>query len=919
MTSEELKIKVSLETSRLKQELRLLKQSFKELKIDSKNKRESDELANSLEKVEKTLKDIDRLESGNKLANDLDKAKKKAIEVKQAVGEIGTGKHISVGGGGSDMGADFAQMEETLSAIKNLSIAELFTQIGDSTIHLGGSVKHLKTAFTELKDGISLALHSINPFSKFAKQNDVGKGLGDALAHAGEGADNFKMHIGNAKKEFAAFTSSIPKGVAAAAAAIAVLVTAIAAVKNAITQAQQAAQIAFSAEKIGMTTEAYSEWGYVITQLGGEIDDLTDYVRTLSAAQNDVRSGAEDWVAAFEKLGMSQEEVANMSQSEMFARTITGLQNLESEVERVSLAYKIFGEDDGAKVTTLLHTNSAETERMINNFYLLGGVMSNELTTNSKILTGSLNNMRVAWQGLRNTLAEVFLPVIIPVVQWLVKAVAVVNMFIRAMFGKDLTPASKNMDNVTNSYSGYTNAAEKASTATDNVTKSIEKLKRQTMGFDELNKLTDNSYASSNSGNDSGVSQLPTGGTTGGGLNLPTTEDLGLNGISEWIAKNKTIIQDMTAILLTFGGATLAVLCFLHGNIAGGIAGLALMGIGIMAGSGDEGTWARLAGHIQGVWESLKTWFNANVKPVFTKEWWANLFDKVKEGASEKLEAVKTAISDKWEAIKEWFNTNIKPKFTKEYWLGIWNGIKDGAAEMWENFKDSDIMKFINSVKDKAVTLTATFKEKGAEIGTKIQNAWNTVKTKAAELTATFKEKGAQIRANAYNAWGRIKTKTATLTAKFKQTGAYTKINNAWNKFKTKSSTLTVKFKDAFTSAIKRAWNGLVTAINKAIGTINKIPGVNISKLPKLATGGITNGPTPAVIGEAGREAVLPLERNTGWMDTLADKIAARGGNNGSAPTKVVLSVDGKELGWATINNINSITRQTGGLQLQLV
>ena len=49
-------------------------------------------------------------------------------------------------------------------------------------------------------------------------------------------------------------------------------------------------------------------------------------------------------------------------------------------------------------------------------------------------------------------------------------------------------------------------------------------------------------------------------------------------------------------------------------------------------------------------------------------------------------------------------------------------------------------------------------------------------------------------------------------------------------------------------------------------------------------------------------------------MDTLADKIAAR--NQG--PTKIVLKVGEKELGWATINSINNITQQTGGLQLKI-
>lgn len=50
------------------------------------------------------------------------------------------------------------------------------------------------------------------------------------------------------------------------------------------------------------------------------------------------------------------------------------------------------------------------------------------------------------------------------------------------------------------------------------------------------------------------------------------------------------------------------------------------------------------------------------------------------------------------------------------------------------------------------------------------------------------------------------------------------------------------------------------------------IPNVN---LPRLANGGITTGSTLANIGEAGREAVLPLENNLSYMKPLAEMIAS--------------------------------------------
>ena len=92
--------------------------------------------------------------------------------------------------------------------------------------------------------------------------------------------------------------------------------------------------------------------------------------------------------------------------------------------------------------------------------------------------------------------------------------------------------------------------------------------------------------------------------------------------------------------------------------------------------------------------------------------------------------------------------------------------------------------------------------------------------------------------------------------------------------------------------------NGFIKGINFAIGIINKIPGVEISKLslldvPKLARGGIVDRPTYAMIGEAGKEAVMPLERNTGWIDQLADKIGEKiGGGSGDMKLTVKLGED---------------------------
>lgn len=58
-------------------------------------------------------------------------------------------------------------------------------------------------------------------------------------------------------------------------------------------------------------------------------------------------------------------------------------------------------------------------------------------------------------------------------------------------------------------------------------------------------------------------------------------------------------------------------------------------------------------------------------------------------------------------------------------------------------------------------------------------------------------------------------------------------------------------------------------------GGLNLAP-LNTVKIPRLANGGIATSSTIVNIAEQGKEAVLPLENNTGWMDDLANKLSQK-------------------------------------------
>ena len=145
----------------------------------------------------------------------------------------------------------------------------------------------------------------------------------------------------------------------------------------------------------------------------------------------------------------------------------------------------------------------------------------------------------------------------------------------------------------------------------------------------------------------------------------------------------------------------------------------------------------------------------------------------------------------------------------------------------------------------------------------------------------------------------------------------------AWNGVKNIFSNIVSGFAGIFKAPI----NAIISGINSFIGGLNKIkipnwvPGVggrgfNISKIPKLAEGAVVSKATPAIFGEAGTEAVIPLQRNTKGLDLIAQKISERlpqgdGGNGGTYVINLVLE-NGKALARMVIDNIKDYEVQTG-------
>ena len=204
-----------------------------------------------------------------------------------------------------------------------------------------------------------------------------------------------------------------------------------------------------------------------------------------------------------------------------------------------------------------------------------------------------------------------------------------------------------------------------------------------------------------------------------------------------------------------------------------------------------------------------------------------------------------------------------KSEAFRQFWIDLWEKIKTAAKAVvdWLTQAFSDAWTWIQNAWSNAVSWFSG-------IWTGIQNIFASVKT---WFSGIFSGAWQAIK-DVFNGWGAF-------------------FGGLWDTVKKKFTDFGGKIGAAVGGAVKSGINGAISLIestinkgigliNGAIGLINKIPGVSIGKfstvsLPRLAHGGVVNRATAAVIGEDGAEAVMPLEKNTGWIKKLAKEIAA--------------------------------------------
>ncbi|VIS46451.1 TMP repeat family [Streptococcus pneumoniae] len=328
--------------------------------------------------------------------------------------------------------------------------------------------------------------------------------------------------------------------------------------------------------------------------------------------------------------------------------------------------------------------------------------------------------------------------------------------------------------------------------------------------------------------------------------------------------------------------------------------------------------WQGLCDFISGICRAIGEFFSG----LWTKL--QEIFEPIGQWFGEKFQQAWDAIVNIFSGIGEWFSGVFQGAW--DAIVNIFTPIGSWFGQRWADVTSAlaNIGAWFTDIFQKAWTgLTNIFSKLGLWFGER----WADVTSVLANVSSWF----GNMFTSAYNA---VKNAFSSIGGFF--SGVWSTVQSIFvNAGQKVGSAVGGAFKSAVNAVlgtIENVVNDFIGMINGVLGVVRNLPGlgwvgsVSTVSLPRLARGGIVDSPTIAMIGEAGKEAVVPLE-NTGFIQTLGRVVSSavvnamagvspQGGFSGDGD--IVIQIAGHEFGRVAIQEINKEHERAGQTLLKI-
>lgn len=293
-------------------------------------------------------------------------------------------------------------------------LTEAYGENDARTMSMAKAVKDTEAALLKQKRALEESKDAVENFGqKESEAEENTQDLGDALNDVGGkfGISLPKEMTNTLNGMLKIDTQTLETIGTFAALAAAVVEVEKALVDLTLEQSKHATEVTNLSRTMGMTTEAYQEWDYVLKTVGSSAEAAQGDISMLAEKAQDAATGSGEAAELFAQLGIKVKDSQGTfkSQSELFDEVITKLSRMKDETERNAIASKLLG-STGEKIIPLLDKGAAGLEEAKKMAHEFGVVMDEETLAALNDVTLAVNNFDAAGEGLKNTIAKGMAP-----------------------------------------------------------------------------------------------------------------------------------------------------------------------------------------------------------------------------------------------------------------------------------------------------------------------------------------------------------------------------------------------------------------------------------------------------------------------------------------------------------------------------
>jgi uncharacterized protein YjbJ (UPF0337 family) len=182
-------------------------------------------------------------------------------------------------------------------------------------------------------------------------------------------------------------------------------------------------------QRTDIGVESLQRWGYAASQSGADVGKLEVGMKKLSTSIVDAQGGSEKAIAAYDALGISMSDLSKMSPEQTFDAVMAKLADMPASAEKNVIGNQLLGKSY-TELKPLLDSGSAGMEALKNKADELGIVMSEKNVVAAEGFGDSMDNVKLAADGIKNNLMTALMPQLTGLMDWFVASMPAIQDFV---------------------------------------------------------------------------------------------------------------------------------------------------------------------------------------------------------------------------------------------------------------------------------------------------------------------------------------------------------------------------------------------------------------------------------------------------------------------------------------------------------